>query len=594
MSQFALALIEKAIWVHYYQAEKLESKAPGEVQIPPIPPSLSQDNLEDLATYWSLLSNSEQSSLASDLKTLISLFDSQQSSESSLEIASCSSVSFLSLFHNPSEHYSALRSQMQHYMVRASVDLIRRASRGNPVEFMEFLLRSPMERAGTMLDRVARAVGVRIRERQAEQVAMELIREEPERQIAGKQHQKKRKYRKRSMNTGKESEARPVAPAEQAESVIRELLELIVNNAYEQIYTDNEDFHTVQRRKRCEKPVKSPTLSPIKPSNHHPQSKITPISHPQQPIIVIEHSPESRSLPFQPDFDFPPLSTSLLTKALQVFSASVEELVASRRPALMSLVEKLQGLVSICFPGAFLAIYGSHGTGLALPTSDLDLVILNSGVNQEETGSAVKELEEEVKGCVWVQSAKGLSTASVPVLKLTVEKEIEVDLTFDDTTHGGLAACAWVGDFLRRSPAAVQCLRLLKQLLVAHRLHSAYLGGLCSYSLVLWMAVYCFNRHYAQAGDLLFDFLSFYGLHFDPKSTAISYGLGFVPITNIQAYCETWDPLHTDNNTTKGAYRVEEVLAVFRRAYGYFGRLREAESWRVDQGPLALLELGKI
>ena len=595
LSQFALTLIEKAIWTNFYQSEKLELRAPGEVQIPPPIPTFQKDDFEDLSNYWENLSDSDQFSLAGDLKSLISLFDSQQPSLHPLEIASShapySSISFLSLFHNPSEHYSALRSQVQHYMVRASVDLIRRAAGGNAEEFVEWLLRSPIERAGTALDIVAREVAGRIREKQREQAVEDLLREEPEKPISGKQQKKKKKAKKRRIRSSKENCALPRESAEQAEGLAREILELIVLKTFEQ--TDNEEFQTVQSRRRYEKPNKSPILLPAETPKSHFEPKICLSALPKKPIIVIEHPPQPTSLPFQPDCDFPPLSTALLTKALQAFTSSADELVARRQPILLGLIEKLQSMVSASFPGSFLSIYGSHGTGLSLPSSDLDLVILNSGVTHYSAGSAVKELEERAKACPWVHTTKGISTASVPVLKLALGKEGDVDLTFDDVRHSGLAACAWVADFLRRNTAASLCLRILKQLLVSQSLHCAYLGGLCSYSLVLWMAVYCSICSFPQAGDLLMGFLSFYGIHFDPKATAV-YGLGYVPIAQASAHCETWDPLNSENNTTKGAYRVAEVQALFRRAYGYFGGLGEAQCWRVDQGPLSLCELGKI
>lgn len=595
LSQLALALIEKAVWGRFYQSERLEWRVPGEAQIPPPIPPLQKDDFEELVINWSILTDSERFSLASDLKSLISLFDSQQSCLQTLEIASNSpynSVSFLSLIPNPSEHYSFLRSQVQHYMVRASVDLIRQAARSSAAEFVEWLVRSPMERAGTALDRVARAVADRIREKQRAQVVEDLLREEAERPVAGKQHKKKKKTQKKAVTIRKEKWVQPKESEEQAELVARELLELIVLKALES--TPTVEFQTVQSRRKYEKPSKSPTLPPAETPKPHFEPKITLPPPTPPPVIVIQHASQPISLPFQPDCDFPPLSTAILTKAVQAFAASADELVAARQPTLMCLIGKLQSMVSACFPGSSLCIYGSHGTGLALPSSDLDLVILNSGVTPFSAGSAVKELEERAKTCSWVHTAKGISTASVPVLKLALDKEGDVDLTFDDSGHSGLAACAWVLDFLRRSPAAALCLRILKQVLVAQSLHSAYLGGLCSYSLVLWMAVYCSTHSYSQAGDLLLGFLAFYGSHFDPKEIAVIYGLGYVPVSQTSAYCETWDPLNSENNTTKGAYRVAEVQALFRRAYSYFGGLGAAQCWRADEGPLAVLELGKI
>jgi DNA polymerase sigma len=151
-----------------------------------------------------------------------------------------------------------------------------------------------------------------------------------------------------------------------------------------------------------------------------------------------------------------------------------------------------------------------------------------------------------------------------------------VDITFEDDfgdscgQHLGIATCTWVRELLSRYPQTQECFLTLKQLLLTHGLNSAYLGGLNSYSLALWMGAFLSTNTCASAGELLMGFLKFYGSEFNPKTTGISNtseGKCYFSRTQpVFSPCETLDPTKADNNTTKGAYRVGEVQELFRRA----------------------------
>ena len=596
LSQFALAVLEKSIWLQYYRCKKLDPRAAGETQTWPAIRPNGSDNFTVLASDWETLSPDDQFSLAGDMKSLIPLFESQADScpLQALEIASSyESVSFLSLYKNPSEYYSSIRSQVQYYMVRASIDVIRQSISSPSREFAENLLRSPIERAGTRLDKTMRALAGKIREKTAENMARDLISETNETSLKTKNSNKRKLRKKQEIKTGKVSVNTEKMRGNE-ENVGKEIVENVILRVFEQISIKNIEFQVVHRRKRHEKPSK-PSISPLFPPpsiKTLPKISIPPKKSPQ--ISIIPHETVQISLPFESDVDFPPLSSENLSKGMSDFEGLISRIVGNKHLELMGLVNRLEKVVIRCFSGSFLAVYGSYSTRLALPSSDLDLVVVNSGVYREEMGEAIKELEENMRNCTYLNVIKAISTATVPVLKLKTGKEVSVDVTIDDGGHGGMATTALVTDFLRRFEGARKCVLVLKQLLVAHDLHSAYQGGLCSYSLVLWLAVFCKANYTSQCGALLLDFLSFYGRQFDPKSTSIVYGQGYLPISQTTSYCETWDPLYPANNTTKGAYRILEVLALFKRAYGYFGRLGDVQWADIDRGPLSLLELRKI
>ena len=62
----------------------------------------------------------------------------------------------------------------------------------------------------------------------------------------------------------------------------------------------------------------------------------------------------------------------------------------------------LQGVVQSLFPAATLDIFGSFATGLHLPTSDVDCVILGSNVAEFQVATALQGLGRLLQGQDWV------------------------------------------------------------------------------------------------------------------------------------------------------------------------------------------------
>lgn len=74
------------------------------------------------------------------------------------------------------------------------------------------------------------------------------------------------------------------------------------------------------------------------------------------------------------------------------------------------------------FPGSNLEIYGSQAAGLALPDSDIDLMVITT--DPMNPAVAVSILKEELTCYPWVAYVTGIETASVPVVKLSVNAEM--------------------------------------------------------------------------------------------------------------------------------------------------------------------------
>lgn len=222
--------------------------------------------------------------------------------------------------------------------------------------------------------------------------------------------------------------------------------------------------------------------------------------------------------------------------------------------------------------------YGSFVTGLALPSSDVDLVICLPKVRKDtpaeapgalEGRNAIKEtwqqeLARRLRAMgTWIdpQSIKIIAHAAVPVIKVRTRDAptgddppppggrevaaeaqqqqeegggwwrggnggVPMDISFEGGSHNGLAANAVVTALIAEMPALRPLTLVLKQFMSERGLLESYSGGLSAYGLVLLVA--CYLRHQppasasADAGSLLLGFLDFYGQHFNPRTTGLS------------------------------------------------------------------------
>ncbi len=112
-----------------------------------------------------------------------------------------------------------------------------------------------------------------------------------------------------------------------------------------------------------------------------------------------------------------------------------------------------------------------------------------------------------------------------------------------------------------------QIVMILKKLLQSYDLNQPYLGGLCSYSLVLMTSTFLNLQNTNSMAKNLTEFLNYFGNYFNPKSTQLDGNL-FYPIYEIrQDPLIVNDPLNLQNNTTRNAFRINEIQEVFRKAH---------------------------
>ena len=198
-------------------------------------------------------------------------------------------------------------------------------------------------------------------------------------------------------------------------------------------------------------------------------------------------------------------------------------------------VERMTRLVTALWPRAQVKLYGSHVTGLCLPTSDVDFIICLPAVQKDAPAvapgvlegrnaineSSQKMLARKLKNESWIdpRSMKLIERTVVPVIKVatkdTKARTLRLDITFDSPNHHGLEAVELVNRLLEEYPMIRPLVLVLKQFLLDRGLLTGYTGGLSSYCLFLMTARYLQEQAtaWADCGALLMGFLDFYGNH---------------------------------------------------------------------------------
>lgn len=207
-------------------------------------------------------------------------------------------------------------------------------------------------------------------------------------------------------------------------------------------------------------------------------------------------------------------------------------------------VDRFGSLVTAIWPRAQVKLYGSHVSGLCLPSSDLDFVVCLPAVHKKAPAlapgvlegrnaineSSQKVLARELKGESWIdpRSIKLIERTVVPVIKVSTKdsraRVLQLDISFDSPEHHGLEANAMVTLIMEDLPLIRPLVLILKQFLLDRGLLTAYTGGVSSYCLFLMVARYLQEqpRSVGDCGSLLMGFLDFFGNHFDPRTTGIS------------------------------------------------------------------------
>ncbi len=202
------------------------------------------------------------------------------------------------------------------------------------------------------------------------------------------------------------------------------------------------------------------------------------------------------------------------------------------------LIKKCDAVVKKLFPGMRVECFGSVDTGLYLPTSDVDLVVVSDSSIDVMDPLIAPPLRKLARALIKAsvaepRSVQIISRARVPIIKFTDRLSgLPVDISFN--VASGLEGARFLKSKLIEFPALKPLLRFLKLFLHLRGLNEVFRGGLGSFSAACLMLSFLqihplvqlgYLRPEDNLGILLMEFLELYGKHFNYERVGITVGI---------------------------------------------------------------------
>jgi non-canonical poly(A) RNA polymerase PAPD5/7 len=241
----------------------------------------------------------------------------------------------------------------------------------------------------------------------------------------------------------------------------------------------------------------------------------------------------------------------------------------------VAAVERVRSVVVSIWPGARLEVFGSCATGLYLPTSDVDAVILDSGCSVPGDGLRALALAVTRRGVG--QRVALIAKARIPIIKFTeATSGLAFDISFD--VANGPAAAAWMRAAMGALPPLRPLTLVLKAFLQQRELNEVYSGGVGSYALVV-MLVALLRTHDGEwgpepnLGALLLAFLDLYGRQLNAEAVGVSAS-GFFNKAQ-RGWCDerrpellaVEDPRDAANDLTRNSFNARAIRIAFEHAH---------------------------
>jgi len=277
------------------------------------------------------------------------------------------------------------------------------------------------------------------------------------------------------------------------------------------------------------------------------------------------------------------------------FTAAVRESQASQVRLQREATKELLDAIHVIWPRARAKVFGSVAAGLALPGSDVDIVlwlppvrnnilenilevgILESGNETKE--SFVQQLARHLRKFAFInaESLKVVEKTAIPIvsveyIKSDAEggKSLMIDISVQSPNHKGLLAAAVVRELLEIFPELCPITLVIKSFLQQQGLSKAYTGGLSSYCLTLMVASFLIHqagRKFPSTAALLLDFLHLVSHINRTWKFSIALGISKIPESETSfdpLFVE--DPLQAKKNAAQNCFRITAIKAAIKEA----------------------------
>lgn len=183
-------------------------------------------------------------------------------------------------------------------------------------------------------------------------------------------------------------------------------------------------------------------------------------------------------------------------------------------------MKRIEAVMQQIWPSGRLEVFGSFATGMYLPTSDVDAVILGTGCDESKEGLRALAVALARNGVG--EQMQLITKSKVPIVKLR-EKASGIDFDVSFEVSGGPAAAEFVRREAERLPLLKPLACVLKLFMQQRDLNEVYTGGLGSYALLVLLI--SFLKQYPEEknmGVLLLHFFDLYGRQIDQERVGIS------------------------------------------------------------------------
>ena len=251
-----------------------------------------------------------------------------------------------------------------------------------------------------------------------------------------------------------------------------------------------------------------------------------------------------------------------LQKDLEDYQQYIQSEIEKKREKINDIITQLQSVVNEIDQNYTVHLYGSYSTGLCLPWSDIDTVIISNDGKYDT--NFLSKLNGKLAKKEWVKDQNFIDRATIPIIKLISKDEynFHIDISMSSENHFGLKTVTLVNDYL-------------------------YKGGLSSYGLILMVVSFIqseidsdkYNENSPTLiGETFLNVLGHYGIFFDYNNyVIITYPIReknfqndkdityqFIPNTHELIIV---DPLNKQNNVAKSTFQFMNIKMGFLIAF---------------------------
>ena len=257
--------------------------------------------------------------------------------------------------------------------------------------------------------------------------------------------------------------------------------------------------------------------------------------------------------------------------------------VHNKNSKLESIIHELKNLikntVKICLSDEYeVKVYGSRETGVCLPWSDIDFVIICKDIGYFEPLSKIYEyLKINYKNF----EIKYISTTQIPIIKINTGqnyKNISLDVSIELPEHHGGECVQFIKNKLKEFEVLSPITFALKTIFQKAKINDPYTGGLSSYGIILMIINFLQKQQkngidisMNNLGKLFYELLYFYGSEYNVNEPINVNNIDISKIMNYfndnEGKLYIIDPLNPLNNVAKNTRQLANIKMALMLAH---------------------------